>query len=165
MNVRKPTDYNTLFAALDELVTADLPQMELYCGIGRLVSNRPEKGAAVAAAEHLHSAYPDSAGFSPWSLRRMRDFYRTYESDPKVMAEAMTFGWTQNIVILEAELTLQEKSWYIRAARQFGFAECRYMNSSFSYNLISSMQSMRPQTLAASGISAFDADALHCKTG
>ena len=84
MNVRKPTDYSALFAALDELVAANLPQMELYCGIGRLVSGRPEKGAAVAAAEYLHSAYPDTAGFSPRNLRRMRDFYRTYESDPKV---------------------------------------------------------------------------------
>ena len=61
MNIRRPTDYSTLFAALDDLVAAALPQMELYCGIGRLVSNRPEKGAAVAAAEHLHSAYPDAA--------------------------------------------------------------------------------------------------------
>ena len=120
MNVRKPTDYSALFAALDKLVAAGLPQMELYCGIGRLVSGRPEKGAAVAAAEYLHSAYPDSAGFSPRSLRRMREFYRAYKSDPKVMVEAMAIGWTQNIVILEAELTLQEKAWYIRAVRQFG---------------------------------------------
>ena len=72
MNVRKPTDYSALFAALDVLVATDLPQMELYCGIGRLVSGRQEKGAAVAAAEYLHSVYPDAAGFSPRSLRRMR---------------------------------------------------------------------------------------------
>ena len=120
MNVRRPTDYSALFSALDELKTAHLPQIELYCGIGRLVSGRPEKGAAVAAAEYLHSAYPDVAGFSPRNLRRMRDFYRIYESDPKVMVEAMTIGWTQNIVILEAELTFQEKSWYICAVRQLG---------------------------------------------
>ncbi len=31
----------------------------------------------------------------------------------------MTIGWTQNIVILEAELTLQEKAWYIHAVQQF----------------------------------------------
>ena len=89
MNVRKPTDYSALFVALDELVAANLPQMELCCGIGRLVSGRQEKGAAVAAAEYLHGAHPDIAGFSPRNLRRMRDFYHTYESDPKVMAEAM----------------------------------------------------------------------------
>ena len=125
MNVKKPTDYSALFSALDELMTAHLPQMELYCGIGRLVSGRPEKGAAVAAAEYLHSVYPDTAGFSPRNLRRMRDFYRTYESAPEAMATAMTIGWTQNSVILEAGLTLQEKSWYIRAVRQFGWSKLK----------------------------------------
>ena len=72
MNVRKPVDYSAMFAALDTLMTADLPQMELYCEIGRLVSDRPEKGAAVAAAEYLCGAYPDTSGFSPRNLRRMR---------------------------------------------------------------------------------------------
>ena len=35
----------------------------------------------------------------------------------------MTIGWTQNVVILEAELTLQEKVWYIQAVRQFGWSK------------------------------------------
>ena len=83
MNVRKPTDYSALFAALDTLVRAELPQMELYREIGRLVCGRPEKGAAVAAAEYLHSAYPGSSGFSPRNLRRMRDFYRVYATAPE----------------------------------------------------------------------------------
>ena len=65
MNVRKPVDYSAMFAALDTLMAANLPQMELYCGIGRLVSGRPEKGAAVTAAEHLRGSYPDASGFSP----------------------------------------------------------------------------------------------------
>ena len=123
MNVRKPTDYSVMFAALDVLMAANLPQMELYRGIGRIGSGRPEKGAAVAAAGYLQGAYPDVTGFSPRSLRRMRDFYRTYESTPQVMAEAMNIGWTQNIVIMEAELTLQEKAWYIRAVRKFGWSK------------------------------------------
>jgi len=112
-----------MFAALDTLMAAALPQMELYCEIGRLVSGRPEKGAAVAAAEYLCGAYPDSSGFSPRNLRRMREFYRAYESTPEVLAQAMTIGWTQNVVILEAELTIQEWTWYIQAARQFGWSK------------------------------------------
>ena len=123
MNVRKPVDYSAMFAALDTLMAADLPQMELYCGIGRLVSGRPEKGAAVAAAEYLCSAYPDASGFSPRNLRRMREFYRAYESAPEVLVEAMTIGWTQNVVILEAELSTQERAWYIKAAGQFGWSK------------------------------------------
>ena len=49
MNIRKPADYSVLFSELDKLIAAQLPQMELYCEIGRLVSGRSEKGAAVAA--------------------------------------------------------------------------------------------------------------------
>ena len=125
MNVRKSADYSALYAALDTLMEANLPQMELYCEIGRLVNGRQEKGSAVAAAEYLHSAYPDTPGFSPRNLRRMRDFYHAYEDAPEVMAEAMTIGWTQNVVILEAELTLQENAWYIRAVRQFGWSKLK----------------------------------------
>ena len=61
MNIRKPVDYSTMFEALDSLVQSNLPQMELYREIGRTVSGRPEKGAAVAAAEYLQNAYPDIA--------------------------------------------------------------------------------------------------------
>ena len=123
MNVRKPVDYSAMLEALDTLMAADLPQMELYCEMGRLVSGRPEKGAAVAVAEYLCRAYPDTAGFSPRNLRRMREFYRTYESAPEVLADAMTIGWTQNVVILKAELIPQERAWYIKAAGQFGWSK------------------------------------------
>ena len=123
MNVRRPVDYSAMFAAPDNLMAADLPQMELYCEIGRLVSGRPEKGAAVAAAEYLCAAYPDASGFSPRNLRRMREFYGAYESAPEVLAEAMTIGWTQNVVILEAELSTQERAWYIKAVGQFGWSK------------------------------------------
>lgn len=119
MNVRKPVDYSTMFAALAKLIAAELPQMKLYCEIGRIVSSRPEKGAAVAAAEYLCSEYP----VSPRNLRRMREFYHTYENAPEVMAEAMSISWTQNVVIFEADLTHQERLWYIRAVRQFGWAK------------------------------------------
>ena len=43
MNIRKSMDYSTLFSELDELIVAQLPQMKLYCEIGRLVSDRAEK--------------------------------------------------------------------------------------------------------------------------
>ncbi|MDE7220449.1 MAG: hypothetical protein K2O45_12650, partial [Oscillospiraceae bacterium] len=119
MNVRKSIDYTAMFAALDTLMKKELPQMELYCEIGRLISGRPEKGAAIAAAEYLCGTYPDVSGFSPRNLHRMRDFYRVYECDLTVMAETMAIGWTQNVVILEAELTLRERAWYIRAAGKF----------------------------------------------
>ena len=99
MNIRKPTDYSTMFAALDAAVAAQLPQMELYCKIGRVVSGRSEKGAAVAASEYLQAAYPAAEGFSPRNLRRMRAFYAAYEKTPEIMRLAIHLGWTRNVAI------------------------------------------------------------------
>ena len=123
MNVKKTIDYGKLFEAVDKAVRAALPQMELYREIGQMICERPEKGAAVAVAEHLQSAYPDIGGFSPRNVRRMRDFCITYKSSPDLMDEAMQIGWTQNLVIMESALSLDERAWYIRAARRYGWSK------------------------------------------
>ena len=123
MNIRKETDYSTMFAALDALMAAQLPQMELYCEIGRLVSGRSEKGAAVAASEYLQAIYPAADGFSPRNVRRMRDFYRVYGDTPELLAAAMRLNWTQNVVIMEAGLTMDERCWYIRKAAESGLSK------------------------------------------
>lgn len=123
MNIRKPTDYTAMFTTLDTLMTAQLPQTELYREIGRVVSGRSEKGAAVAASEYLQAAYPAADGFSPRNVRRMRDFYRMYGDTPELLAEAMRLNWTQNVVIMEAELTMDERCWYIRKAAESGLSK------------------------------------------
>ena len=123
MNIRKPTDYTAMFAALDTLMAAQLPQMELYREIGRVVSGRVEKGAAVAASERLQAAYPTAEGFSPRNVRRMRDFYRMYGDTPELLVEAMRLNWTQNVVIMEAGLTMDERCWYIWKATESGLSK------------------------------------------
>lgn len=109
MNIRKDIDYSGLYAGIDKALAAGLPQMELYLELGRLVNSRPEKGAAVMAAEYITSNYPDRTGFSPRSLRRMRDFYRMYEGHPVILEQAMQVSWTQNIVIMEADLDVEAR--------------------------------------------------------
>lgn len=123
MNIRKETDYSTMFAALDALMAAQPLQMELYCKIGRVVGSRAEKGAAVAASEYLQAAYPAADGFSPRNLRRMRNFYRMYGDTLELLAEAMRLNWTQNVVIMEAGLTMNERCWYIRKAAKSGLSK------------------------------------------
>ena len=127
MNVRKPIDYSAMFSALDVLMAAKLPQMELYQEIGKLVSTRPEKGTAVAAAGYITKTYPDASGFSPRNLRRMREFYRAYENAPEVLAEAMTISWTQNVVILENCETAEDRRWYIAAVRLFHWTKAELL--------------------------------------
>ena len=129
MNIRKPTDYTAMFAALDALIAAQLPQMELYCEIGRVVSGRAEKGAAVAASEYLQTTYPAADGFSPRNVRRMRAFYAAYEESPEIMRLAMNLGWTQNVAILEGCGSSAERAWYIRAALHFGWKKAKLLNA------------------------------------
>ena len=116
MNIRKTVDYSTMFATLEAVMEAELPQMELYCEIGKAVCAHMEKGAAVAAAEFLKEQYPDMTGFSPRNVRRMRDFWQMYGDMPELLGEALHLNWTQNVVIMEAELTAEERRWYIRQA-------------------------------------------------
>jgi hypothetical protein len=75
------------------------------------------------ASEYLSKQYPDVKGFSPRSLRRMRDFYRTYEKHPALLSRAMQLGWIQNVVIMEAEITMELREWYMRAAKRFGWSK------------------------------------------
>ena len=118
MNVRKPANYNTMYREVAEILTQNLPQMEEIHAIGKAVSRRPEKGAAVAAAEFLQANFPDRTGFSPRNVRRMRDFYKVYENDEPLLRLAMKIGWTLNVVIMEAELTRDARKWYLEQARE-----------------------------------------------
>ena len=123
MNIRKNIDYSEMYAALDRLMEQQLPQMELYCAIGKAVCQRTEKGAAVMASEYLNKHHPDAKGFSSRSLRRMRDFYRTYENRSALLSRAMKLGWIQNVVIMEADLIIELREWYMKAAEQFGWSK------------------------------------------
>jgi predicted nuclease of restriction endonuclease-like (RecB) superfamily len=117
MNIRKTVDYSTMYQKLTAILTQNLSQMDEIYAIGKTISQRPEKGAAVAAAEFLQANFPDRTGFSPRNMRRMRDFYRTYENDKTLLRVAMKIGWTLNVVIMEAELTRAARKWYLEQAR------------------------------------------------
>ena len=121
--------YSDMFEALKEAVNAEMSQMELYCEIGRLVSQRPEKGAAVAASKYLTEQYPELAGFSPRNLRRMRDFYKMYADAPERLAMAKQIGWTQNVVLLEADLITEQRAWYLQAVLEFGWSKNELKNA------------------------------------
>ena len=123
MNVRKNVDYSEMYETLDKLMAKQLLQMELFCEIGKAVCRRTEKGAAVMASEYLNRHYPDTKGFSPRSLRRMRDFYRTYEKHPTLLSRAMKLGWIQNVVIMEADLTIGLREWYMKAVKQLDWSK------------------------------------------
>ena len=116
MNVRKPVDYGTMYRELTAILAQNLRQMDEIYAIGRAISQRSEKGAAVAGAEFLQANFPDRTGFSPRNVRRMRDFYKTYENDQTLLRLAMKIGWTLNVVIMESELTREQRIFCLQRA-------------------------------------------------
>ena len=86
MNKRKLVDYTSMYEALATLMKTELPEVELYFAIGWAVCARPEKGAAVMAAEHLQASCPESKGFSPRNLRRMREYL------PSLCRQSVLYG-------------------------------------------------------------------------
>ena len=59
MNVRKPADYGTIYRKL----TAILPQMDEVYAIGKVISQRSEKGTAVVAADSLQANFLTAQAF------------------------------------------------------------------------------------------------------
>ena len=87
MNVRKPVDYGTIYRELVTILAQNLPQMDEIHAIGKTISQRPEKGATVAAAEFLQANFPDRTGFSPRNVRRMYVFCKTYNNEQKLLRQ------------------------------------------------------------------------------
>ena len=116
MNVRKPVDYGTMYRELVAILAQNLPQMDEVYAISKAISQRQEKGAAVAAAEFLQANFPDRTGFSPRNVRQIRDFYKTYENDQALLRLAMKIGWTLSVLIMEAKLSRLQKRFYIYKA-------------------------------------------------
>ena len=129
MNVRKPVDYGTMYRELTAILAQNLPQMDEIHAIGRAINQRPEKGAAVAVAEFLQANFPERTGFSPRNVRRMRDFYRTYENDQALIQLAMKIGWTLNAIIMEADLTRDARKWYLEQAQERHWSKTQLLNA------------------------------------
>ena len=61
-----------MYRELAAILAQNLPQMDETYAIGKTIGQRPEKGAAVAAAAYLQANFPDRTGFSPRNVRQMR---------------------------------------------------------------------------------------------
>lgn len=81
----------------------------------------------------------------------MREFCRSYINTPEVLQQAMKIGWTQNVTILEAGLTLQEKEWYIHMACRFNWTKAELLRQ---VEVGAGMEQTRFQTNVVTGPAA-----------
>jgi predicted nuclease of restriction endonuclease-like (RecB) superfamily len=113
--------YAALRAVNQELVS-------LYWDIGKMIVARQEKagwGKAVVEqlAVDLQADFPGSGGFSASNLWRMKGFFETYGSIPKLAPLVREIGWSHNLIILERCEDALEREFYLRATRRFGWSK------------------------------------------
>ena len=95
----------------------------LYWQIGETISAKllaAEWGEGVvdSLAQHLARTVPGLRGFSAQNLWRMRQFFDTYRSDPKLSALVRVLPWTHNLIILGQSKRQGEREFYLRRAVQ-----------------------------------------------
>lgn len=100
----------------------------LYWDIGRLIVERQQSegwGKAVVAqlAADLQAAFPGTGGFSASNLWRMKSFFETYSDAEKLAPLVREIGWSHNLIILERCGDAQEREFYLRMARKFGWSK------------------------------------------
>lgn len=134
---RLPDDYAALLAEVKERVrSAQLSALKavnkelvtLCWDIGRLIVNRQadaDHGTAIVEqlAADLRRELPGVSGYSRRNIFYMREFYLAYHGLPKVQPLVAQIGWSHNLAILQRCKDPQEREFYIRMTRKFGWSK------------------------------------------
>lgn len=116
----KSAQYDALKAVNKELIA-------LYWDIGKMIVERQKRetwGKAIVEklSKDLQVEFPGMGGFSTSNLWRMRNFYEYYAKNEKVAQLVREISWGQNITIMEKCKNDQEREFYIRMTRKFGWS-------------------------------------------
>lgn len=100
--------------------------MALYWDIGKMIVERQKgntwgKAVVEKLAGDLRESFSGMRGFSGRNMWRMRNLYLTYQNNSKLPSIMAEIGWTHNTVILEKCKNDQEREFYIRMTRKFGW--------------------------------------------
>ncbi len=85
----------------------------LYAQVGEVLSQMEDSSFNKEMAKIISKECPSVKGFSLRNLNRMADFYSSFSENADLLSNALTIGWTQNIVILESCHSVEEKAFYV----------------------------------------------------
>jgi predicted nuclease of restriction endonuclease-like (RecB) superfamily len=100
----------------------------LYWDIGQLIVARQQtegwgKAVVQKLATDLQASFPGTGGFSASNLWRMKGFFETYSDTTKLAPLVREIGWSHNLLILERCTDAQEREFYLRMTRKFGWSK------------------------------------------
>ena len=102
--------------------------LSLYWDLGELIVKKQEafgwgKYVVEQLAKELEKEFPGTRGFSSQNLWRMRSFFLAYRGHEILSPLVREIGWTHNIVIIGMCKDLQEREFYIRMTKKFGWTK------------------------------------------
>ncbi len=100
----------------------------LYWDIGRIIACRQRehswgKSVVERLAADLREEFPGTQGFSARNIWYMREFYTTYSGNAKLQPLVAEIAWTHNLIILTRCSDIQEREFYVRSARKYGWSK------------------------------------------
>ncbi len=130
-------DYPQLLAEVKELIRQSQYQalkavnthlIQLYWQVGARIVERQQaegwgKGVVEQLAEDIRNEFPGTAGFSARNIWNMRSFYLTYQGHPILQPLVAEIAWSHNLIIMEKCKDDQEREFYMKMARKFGWTK------------------------------------------
>lgn len=71
----------------------------------------------------IKETYPELKGFSPRSIYKMIQFYKTYRHNVIVPPLAAQISWTNNVIIFSRKSSIEEKEFYIRLCIKYNYSK------------------------------------------
>lgn len=105
------------------MASANIVLIDLYWQVGKIISSRINtdgwgKRTVESLASYIQARNPGVRGFSPQNLWRMRQFFETYCSCPKLSTLLRELPWSSNMHILTKTKLPEEREFYLRMAIQ-----------------------------------------------
>jgi predicted nuclease of restriction endonuclease-like (RecB) superfamily len=115
-------------AQLRALRSVNKELIELYWEIGKLIVEKQTalgwgKSVVDNLANDLKHEFPDIRGFPTSNLWRMRTFFAEYQEYTNLAPLVREIGWSHNLAIMEKCKDMQEREFYLRTVRKFGWSK------------------------------------------
>ncbi|MFA4906742.1 MAG: PDDEXK nuclease domain-containing protein [archaeon] len=131
------TDYRSLLREIKErirqaqyqaLQAVNKELIQLYWDIGKMIITTQEssgwgKSVVENLSADLQNEFPGIHGFSAANLWRMKNFYQTYATNPKLAPLVREIAWSHNLLILEKCKDELEREFYIRMTLRQGWSK------------------------------------------
>lgn len=137
LEITNPTGYSDFLIEIKKQVrqrqlqalrAVNREMLALYWWLGENISRRQAtqgwgKSVVENLARDLQAEFPGRNGFSARNLWNMLDFYRIYESKPKLQPLVAEISWAKNLLIMARCKDDLEREFYLRATARFGWTK------------------------------------------